>query len=316
MGLAIIGILAALLLPAVQNARESARRTQCLSRLRQIGVAVHVFHDFEKKLPPGSLWRNNAVGNVLKGSVLVQLLPYVDQEPVYRSIDFTVSGAPPGIHLQKYPDGSDIRATVIPEFRCPSDEFPLSEYQPADNTGFEGGVVAYHNYACSKGPAKLSNDFWNGPQCQCVPHPFVAFGVGADNGFVDGFPGPFAREMTRVTVDDIRDGATHTIYFGEVLPGCSMHVHHGWMHSNNGQGTTSTIIPINFDTCHRKKEAPNPCNNNCTWNTEFGFRSRHLGGAFFLMGDGAVHFLSQWMDYTTYNDLGGMNDGHVVSIPL
>lgn len=85
--IAIIGILIGLLLPAVQAARESARRTQCANNLKQIGLAVHSYHDARGKLPPGSYWRKNSALKE-RGSILVHLLPFMEQEGLYETFDF------------------------------------------------------------------------------------------------------------------------------------------------------------------------------------------------------------------------------------
>ena len=124
------------------------------------------------------------------------------------------------------------------------------------------------------------------------------------------FAGPFTRLGTKTKVKQITDGMAHTIFFGEVRPVCSSHGLNGWAKSNNGNGYCSTLIPINFDTCNA--EAADPCRRPCNWNTEVGFRSAHVGGAHFLLGDGAVVRISEDIDYMTYQYLGAKNDGEVI----
>jgi hypothetical protein len=81
------------------------------------------------------------------------------------------------------------------------------------------------------------------------------------------------------------------------------------------------LIPINYDSCHPQGFVPDPakgqtlCNRQCTWNTEFGFRSKHPSGAQFVMGDGSVHFLSATIDMWTYQWLGSKDDQEPVRIP-
>jgi hypothetical protein len=83
----------------------------------------------------------------------------------------------------------------------------------------------------------------------------------------------------------------------------------------------STLIPINYDSCHPVNynfsayPGKTECNRQCTWNTEFGFRSKHPSGAQFLVGDGSVHFLSDTIDMWTYQWLGHKSDGLAVKIP-
>ena len=89
--------------------------------------------------------------------------------------------------------------------------------------------------------------------------------------------------------------------------GCS------WAVSNNGQGLISTIVPINFDTCHLDDE--DGCRRPCNWNVELGFKSAHPGGVFVLMGDASVHFLGDYIDMQLYQYLGGKADGFAAELP-
>ena len=119
--IAIIGVLIALLIPAVQAAREAARRAKCANNLRQLGLAIHSYHDEHGALPPCD-YACLAVPpypHVNRGSALVQLLPYIEQQNVYEMFDFDE----PFILDQVQP-GTDkeIRSIVIPTFLCPSDD--------------------------------------------------------------------------------------------------------------------------------------------------------------------------------------------------
>src|SRR5262245_46217673 len=94
--IAIIGVLVALLLPAVQAAREAARRTQCGNHLKQFGIALHMYHDTNKWFPPGSVWSNSGGtagvpnGTMLndRGTIFIRLLPFIEQQPLYNLFDF------------------------------------------------------------------------------------------------------------------------------------------------------------------------------------------------------------------------------------
>lgn len=107
--IAIIGILVALLLPAVQAAREAARRTQCFNNLKQIGLALQNYHDTQLRFPPG---RWGGVSGRVYGTHSL-LLPYMEQQPVFDIIDFTVP--------HDHPNNTQARAAVIKTFLCPSD---------------------------------------------------------------------------------------------------------------------------------------------------------------------------------------------------
>ena len=123
--IAIIGILIALLLPAVQAAREAARRAQCSNHLKQIGLAVHNFHDSRKILPPSRICDH-------KGTWLVLIMPYMEQQPLYDRWD---------IMTCFYCQPREVRETVVPEYTCPSrarDEF-LVKNTPDGGHGSHSG---------------------------------------------------------------------------------------------------------------------------------------------------------------------------------
>ena len=301
--IAIIGILIALLLPAVQAAREAARRMQCSNNLKQIGLALHNYHDTNKCFPPGSFWYGLDYANY-RGSILIRLFPFLEQQPLYDLYDFSNPGGVT-IDNQKLPDSNDlIQSTVVPVYVCPS-----------DNRQLVVNGRALSNYAASIGPTTHGNN----SSCSCsewqswneyAPDPW-----GGRYGSSTNFAGPFFRYPvnTQTRVADCTDGLSSTIYFGEVRPTCSAHHSGGWGNSNNGQGLTATLIPINYDTCERDYD--HGCNSYCNWSTELGFRSRHPGGAQFLFGDGSVHFLPETIDHWNYQYLGGKSDEHTAEVP-
>ena len=301
--IAIIGILIALLLPAVQAAREAARRMQCSNNLKQIGLALHNYHNTNKCFPPGSFWYGTDYANY-RGSILVRLLPFLEQQPLYDLFDFKNS-AGVSIDNQTLPGSSEfIQSTIVPVYVCPSDNHP--------------GVLngrALHNYAASIGPTT----HYDNPDCRCpgydswnayAPDPW-----GGRYGSATRFAGPFFRwpVNTQTKIRDCTDGLSSTIYFGEVRPMCSAHNSNGWGSSNNGQGLTSTIVPINYDSCN-ETGTTDGCQRPCNWNTELGFKSRHPGGAQFLFGDGSVHFLPETIDHWNYQYLGAKADGQVAQL--
>jgi len=315
--IAVIGILVALLLPAVQQARAAARRASCKSNLRQIGIALHNYYETHSILPPASV-RNVIPSNTWTGypakrppakfadqhgSILVLLLPFIDQEALYNSHDFSgvsVNGTTTSGSATRYqvPD-------IISLYLCPSDPWgPRSS----------NNKVAFHNYSASRGG--LASRTGN-PWCPCL-NPYWSFRQKATGS--NGVPGVFnqSSKSRAIRLKEISDGLSTTIFFGEVLPECSQVVGGGWASPGNGNGWTGTLIPINYDTCTRSA-GDNPggtngdCEKYCNRSTESGFRSRHSGGAHFLLGDGSVRFFDENIDHTTYQDLGGKADGHVVT---
>ena len=115
----IIGILIAMMLPAVMAARESARRIECLHHLFQVGEALHSYRSAYGTLPPGTVAKHGPIQNIPRGnhiSWMVQLLPYIDEENVYKQIDFAAGAYAP--------KNAAMRAINIPTFVCPSAENP------------------------------------------------------------------------------------------------------------------------------------------------------------------------------------------------
>ena len=295
--IAIIGILVSLLLPAVQAARESGRRTQCQNNVRQLMIALHNYHDTTKKLPPGSFFIDN--GSQDRGSMWNHLLPYFEQNTLYEQINFNIR-----VDDQTLKDGTNLDTKIVHALMCPSEDS-----DPLHNN------LGKQCYTGSTGPsAQISS-----PNCSCNAElaKWNAYSTAPyDNP--KNFAGPFQRHpFYQATFASITDGLTNTIFIGEVRPRCGAHHGNGWHRSNNGNGLSITMIPINYDTCHANKTGPAPeqCHTSCNWITELGFRSLHPGGALFGMGDGSVHLLSQNIDHQLYQRLGSKAEGIPAIIP-
>lgn len=313
--IAIIGILIALLLPAVQAAREAARRMHCSNNLKQIGLALHNYHDVNNSFP-GTYWQVGSTSepNRDRGSILLRLLPYVEQMALYKCVDFRVNTDEQRIS----PSGPLIRYQIVPGYLCPSDKAPPTT----------GDTTVWDNYAASCGPTPVSTA--GNSACPCDATTWYNYAlhhlsIGYPAVSVSDPAGPFTRNPTSkgtmytCRMADITDGLSNTIFFAERRYDCTYHNANGWSRSNNGSGLCGTLIPINFNSCYASGVTLPPsltdCNRNCTWNTEFGFKSRHPGGAQFVFGDGAVHFLSETIDHRNYQFLGAKNDGQPATVP-
>lgn len=290
--IAIIGVLVSLLLPAVQSAREAARRAQCVNNMRQIGLAIHNYHDTLRRMPCG-FWYED------RGSVLVHLLPYIEQNTLFEKLDFKSSTLIYNQTVIPGPSAStgvQLRQTRVPMYDCPSD---------AEK---EGADFFPSSYYASSGASGV----WRRGGCDCYPlgqsynYPYAQAGVNLTSG-------PFSRrsDLNTKNFAEIVDGLSNTIFFGEARAKCCDTAQQSWCYPNNGNGLFTTVIPINSDTC--RAQHPDPCKRNCNWNLSFGFRSAHPGGSNFLMGDGSVHFFTQTIDHWTYQWLGTRNDGNPVS---
>lgn len=298
--IAIIGILVALLLPAVQKSRQAAERLHCTNNLKQIGTAVHLFESANKRLPAGAYW-GGAVGadaEAMRGTIGIRLLPFLEEQALYDAFDLTAYN----IHDQTFDNGKLIASHQVPVFVCPSDVVIVSD-------AFHGGGKAFSNYTASKGSTAVDN---NAHPCQFVDH-WNSLALEPYHDWDDTilFSGPFCRRGLELKLNKIKDGLSKTIFFGEVRAQCARSVQAGWVFTLNGNGTSTTVIPMNWDSCqegHRDR-----CRATNNWNTQNGFKSQHDGGAQFLFGDNSVHFLPEDIDFMTYQYLGGKDDGNAVS---
>jgi type II secretory pathway pseudopilin PulG len=315
----IIGILIALLLPAVQAAREAARAVQCKNNLKQLGIALHSYHDSWGRLPMGAAhtcpgedhcscyW--GEIHPSVQGSFLVGLLPYFDQQNLYDACDFTTNTS----YHSKLPSGRYVHEVWIPTLMCPSDDPPQYWYGDelywphASSTKNQDRATT--NYATSMG----SQAFGNGP------YPGNVFGTGASGHGHDmtgvHISGVFSHGAWSASFAEITDGMSNTIALGEVRPKCSWHMRDGWMHMN--ALWTATSAPINYPSCPNEPGFDSVNTNiqvnwGGKWGSEQGFKSRHPDGCHFVLCDGSVHFLTETIDYMTYQRLGDRRDGKPV----
>jgi prepilin-type N-terminal cleavage/methylation domain-containing protein/prepilin-type processing-associated H-X9-DG protein len=312
----IIGILIALLLPAVQAAREAARNMQCANNLKQIGVALHNYHAAANRLPGGSLYYPNS-GNtgatVHPGNTwCTAIMPQLELQGLYDQIDFKV--------LLGHANNAALARIVLPTFICPSD--PLSEKpiltdrHPA-NAGCNPTTALGLWYAASMGPTQDGNTRSDTFACAFCnshtpspPSPVnrccqgVNFGTNGDSQVGAGsFVGMFGRFGRGVPFNEVSDGLSNTIMCGETLPGDCRLIS---VYAANFC-VEATHIPINT------MEADTPTT--LVWYRTCGFKSRHSGGANFLLADGSVRFLTATIDYYLFNALGTRAGGELAQTP-
>jgi prepilin-type N-terminal cleavage/methylation domain-containing protein len=334
--IAIIGILVALLLPAIQAAREAARRAACTNNLKQLGLAIQLYHDNHKELPSGAYWWATAYTppNCSRcGTIHMRLLPYIEQQPLFDSFNWKTPDPVTGTDMQRFPNGTLIGSTVVQTFICPSEE----RLQATDVRTAEGGSLtkdelasyAITNYQASRGPTRhidgpaacaLTNA-WNQQFGQYAVNPPAGLTPGRlswkypDTGGSASewiqFGGPFTRFAYAVKNKQITDGLSHTIFMGEVRIGCSQHAAEGWAWSHSGNGLISTLVPINFDSCSENQALG--CGYWGTWSSSLGIKSNHPSGAHVVMGDASVQFLPNDIDMWVFNVLGAKASGEVGS---
>jgi prepilin-type N-terminal cleavage/methylation domain-containing protein len=313
--IAIIGILIALLLPAVQMAREAARRISCGNNLKQYGLAVHLYHDTHKQLPPAGTFQNRAGRDWNQNMAprigwQVRIMPFMEQNALYERLNMNAINA----HLTRVPwEGRTIEARRIqvPYAMCPSD--------PRDRVR---GAWAQASYSGNLGSQLVTS---NNGSCNTFTtlnlHRMPGSGANHGNSSdVNAVNGIFSRHGMDIRLASITDGTSNTFLVGEVLMDCTDHTSGWWNFNGGGNAHASTSAPLNtMTTCARNQQEAidrgylNPqCWQKNNWNYSWGFRSKHPTGAQFALCDGSVTFINQTIDYATYQYMGSRNDGKVV----
>lgn len=296
--IAIIAVLIALLLPAVQQAREAARRSTCKNNMKQIGLAIHNYHDTFNLFPMS--YTTDGIFNVTtRGkSWIIGILPYIDQAPLYNTIDQSAPIAPATTSPipTPYTPNTVAAMSILTGFLCPSN--------PTNGNGRLNGR------------ANLTNDFFGVSDYKAVAGNNWAWGTfpythttgrnaGSNNGLDAGngwmcrnnrSGGPIVTAMRHLT-----DGTSNTLFVGEALSGrCT---HSTWYFFNH---TTATCaVPLNYYMRNTAITAGD-------WPNNYSFASQHVGGAHFLLGDGTVRFLSENIDLQLYRNLATVDGGEVI----
>jgi len=274
--IAIIAVLIALLLPAVQQAREAARRSQCKNNLKQMGLAVHNYHDQVNQFPYGGIAANHANGWVM-------ILPFMDQANVYNKFNFSrdVGGS----------DAENQAAKVIPisSYFCPTHS-RLRQVVPVSGSGgsaYYGGARGDYSMNCGTTNCYSTNiSDWSG----------------------------ITNIQSSIKLRDVTDGTSNTFLIGEkwtdptlasnVSPAATdsnVSDNAYWQWGNYGCRLVKNPMNVNLATI------------GITYgDTQANFGSQHTGGCHFVLCDGSVRFVSQNIDMTTYRNLGNRADGKVL----
>lgn len=310
--IAIIGILISLLLPAVQAAREAARRSSCTDNLKQCALALHNYHDAHRKFPGIGESSDRAF------SVLAKILPYAEQANVQDLIDFNQAvytgghGSPQVIH----PANEEAARTFVSMFRCPSDgtEDLFTEF---DCDGAAGQAFRGSNVVVCTGSARDAH--WD-----LRSRPDGLFYYNSASGF---------RNMT--------DGTSNAVVFSETILGNGVaqgpppqrpheavaFIGHqfnenpdvaalaaGAVYCWQGHRGYAWISGKSYSTTFSTYDTPNPPHSD-VYQLAYGWfaaRSFHPGGVNVALGDGSVRFVADTVDRTTWQNLGSVADGNVL----
>jgi prepilin-type processing-associated H-X9-DG protein len=351
--IAIIGILVALLLPAIQAAREAARRSQCTNNLKNIGLALLNYETAKKRLPPATqflpgrntgpplfLGPKSVVPGQGSGTWVVHIWPFIEEQALYDRYNHT--------KWPSEPENAAIIAHPLPWLICPSDTapapgsnaspnglFPTEEKQDGGATNPLPGPTYGANqvmglwYVVSAGPTNFDGCPYSPPALGPPPNMAcqgLSLGsqpVSAANdpvgppGKKPSFAGMFGRWDTGIRLREVTDGLSHTIMAGETI---SSHCKYQCAHCPN-----FPIAPTNTPLNNFQRTPLNLPAGGChivTANPEdggycdsCGYKSRHPGGAHLLMGDGSVHFVNEAIDFNIYYVLGARKSGLAKQLP-
>lgn len=268
-------LLMSLFVPAIQEAREAARRTQCKNNLKQLGLAFHNYHETFGTFPPGWTDFTPDAGESPRFGWSASILPFLDQAPLFKKLDFE----------QRSVSQRNLVETVIPGYRCPS------ETTPSLNP-LRGGY-ATSNYSGNFGvmaPPRL------------VPGGMNAAWPGEAPTPINAGPRSYATSgllwcNSRVRIRDCKDGMSNTLLAGERCL------------------TSGSGIWMGVRGNHYENDVVTDCSAGNEINSGVGaFSSRHAGGAQFIMGDGVVRFISENIATGTtekpglWQRLGGRSD--------
>lgn len=325
--IAIIGILVALLLPAVQAAREAARRSQCTNNLKQIGIALHNYHDTYKTFPLGSFnLRETWPSNGTNWRALI--LPYIEQGSVYDRLSFTatshfMAGGAAGADALK--DNEVLRGLIVNVYVCPSSSIkPLSEghnnpagvAQNIHYVGIQGSARPVPGISSTRGTADCRHGWSssNGMLCanecfsiaDCMDGTSNTLIVAEQSGRVNASP---SCDNYRGNVA-YQNGNRTSNYYG------------GWYGSRHPRPVNTANPAACADlwqtgtTCVRFAPNSDFCQNGATesmYRNNTVINSEHPGGINVVLTDGSVQFMSETMDFTDIRRLACRMDGEAIT---
>jgi prepilin-type N-terminal cleavage/methylation domain-containing protein/prepilin-type processing-associated H-X9-DG protein len=330
--IAIIGILVAMLLPAIQAAREAARRASCQNNLHQIGVALHSFHSAKNVFPYGANDGDCEPGTPPREmmSWRIQLLPYLEYQALYDQLLPLAesSKGPPCVPVENRPwHKTELQLQPIPSYVCPNEATPFvrgAVGTTALDTWYGPKVAAIASYVGNAGPVSSGPKDWGEPYVcgHCVGsfRCLCDYGNNAGpnkrgfyHGHNPGGPGMLDMFANKISAGKVPDGTSYTIHVGEThwiepeanASGCFSRMH--WMAT---WSVASTVWGINDDYVARLGLSPTE-HANVNYLIGCNYRSLHPGGAHFVFVDGSVQFLTDDTSDALLGNLGNREDGNV-----
>jgi len=316
--IAIIAILIALLVPAVQKVREAAARTQCINNLKQIGTALHNYHGAYKSFPYGGVTNGDCCGTQSGPTWTIFLLPYLEQEALYKQYDFKVAN--------EHANNAAVRTASVPVYTCPSDVNFGQIFKPASGPG-AGLDYRIGSYRGVSGSTDGSGWFDASDAPGTAGFSMQRRGVlhsGTSSAYAPlpaaNFTFPYARPER---IASITDGTSNTIAVGEysTVPGPNSTPTASrttfWAYTYTSYNQSTVVIPPeprqignNFDLCITLPPATNgsnPCKR--AWG------SFHPGVLNFLFADGSVRSVNNGVDMNLLAALATIANNETLQLP-
>ena len=314
--IAIIGVLVGLLLPAVQQAREAARRSACGNKMKQNGLAMHTFADANRALPSGSTRRSggSTAQNQIWKSFTVVLMPFIEMSTVYDKMDLLNQHQLSGT---KAPGQAVNNMTALAPV-VGGEPIYTAQFCPSDPDSFSGktvdgknlGMWGYHDnrrtggrcYDVSLGPTGFPS---SPPDCSAawcrVANNWWNAGSRPVND-ITATPGVFNWSYDfQCKFKDITDGTSNTLMLIERRPG---------LHKRSAMFMAEVGVPTSIRPNSSHIDVTTSDGNNPQRAKNCGASSMHAGGVFGVAtADGAGHWLSDTIDFQVYNYLGNRGDG-------
>jgi prepilin-type N-terminal cleavage/methylation domain-containing protein/prepilin-type processing-associated H-X9-DG protein len=296
--IAIIAILVSLLLPAVQQAREAARRTQCRNHLKQLGLAFHNYHDVYLRFPHNNPLIVRADGlRIVQGPWTIALLPYIEQTSLFQQWNINLGFAEGG--------NRNLVRSPVPVYRCPSTPGnAVGSFPPPTPTAFTADAAALGAGVRYEATAV---DYHVPLTVRRLPMD--------NNATTSPLQPAMLPQLSSHSFRDLTDGSANTVMFGEVA-GFPRRFNRGRDVGDNSpvmghMGGWTRILPIKSNSAGDIFYGGN-CLVNCTNFASTNLYSFHTGGAQVALADGSVRFLSENIDMATFFRLFAVADGEVL----
>ncbi|MFN3153085.1 DUF1559 domain-containing protein [Bremerella sp.] len=305
--IAIIGVLIALLLPAVQQAREAARRIQCTNHQKQLGLALHNYHDTYGKLPYNAVPQSGSVGDRQRGpSWLVRLLPFMEQNAAYDQFEFsgdwTMQDGPS-------PNAAILGQLRVPGYNCPSSPLPSVETQSTNANGnVELQLTNYVGITGSYYTGGTTGTVSTSPQDS-------SYGDSVYNGMIV----PLNSKSNAISLAAVTDGTSNTMMVSEqsdffynasgakVNRRSSGHAGRTWGNGGGAGTWTANVTTIRYPIA-----TEGGTGNGANYHVNVALVSAHPGGVLMTLGDASVSFLAETVDFAVLTGLADRQDGNVL----